>query len=239
MPKPAQIPSELEPFHDKLLDGLHFCRLAYDRLDELLALPDQRHTLRERRGPVKKLLEELLPICRYIQTFYGPGQYLAVRWIYGSQSLDAKIESSGAAVDHGMWPARSTLEITQAVHENEYLMRELLNSKGGGFGLDGITKGAGKRGAREIFSEPMAYSNQSYIGEMAEIVLKSIGSKVAKAAQGKYPDDTTLIVDCSLTTIFLRSEWEALLETVRSRLPVHSFVQIFLTAASGKYSATL
>jgi len=239
MQRPASVHPILEVFHDRLLDGLEFCRLAYSLFDDAVNQPDDGHTLRERRGPLKQLIEELLPICRYVQTFYAPGQYISVRWVYGNQSFDAKVEATGKMVDHGMWPSNGTLEITQAVHENEHLMRELLNTKGGGFGLDGLSRGKGRRGAREIESVATSYSNQSYINDMCSIVLKAIEAKVVKLANGDYPEGTTLIVDCSLTTIFLSNEWDKLIEMVRSALPTNRFDRIFLTAASGRYSATL
>jgi hypothetical protein len=229
----------IEDLHEKTLDGLEFCRLTYLNFDKILSQPNSGKVVRERRGPVKQLLEELLPICRYIQTFYGPGQYISVRWVYGNQSFDAKVETTGFMVDHGMWPSHGTLEITQAVHKNEYLMRELLNTKGGGFGLNGIKPGKGSRGAREIDSQPTSYTNQSYIGEMCDIILEAIRSKIIKLENGNYPRDTTLIVDCSLTTIFLPSEWEKLMTMVRGDLPSNDFVRIFLTASSGGYFASL
>lgn len=239
MQGPTGVHARLEVFHDRLLDGLEFCRLAYSFFDETASHPDDGYMLRERKGPVKQLIEELLPICRYIQTFYGPGQYISVRWVHGNQPFDAKVETTGKMVDHGMWPSNGTLEITQAVHENEHLMREVLNTKGGGFGLDGLSAGKGKRGAREIESVATSYTNQSYINDMSAIILKAIDAKVAKLEKGDYPEDTTLIVDCSLTTIFLSNEWERLIEMVRAASPTNKFNQIFLTAASGRYTATL
>lgn len=228
-----------ETFHDKLLDGLDFCRLTYSLFDEIAKQPAGYNLLRNRERPEKKLLEELFPIARYVQTFYGPGRYISVRWLDGNQSFDAKIQTSGRLVDHGAWPPSGTLEVTQAVHANEHLMRELLNAKGGGFGLDGLRAGKGKRGARDIESIPVSYTNQSYIGDMAAIILKAIEAKTHKLARGHYPDDTTLIVDCTLNTIFLRDEWERLIKLVRTTLSRTGFVRIFITADSGTYFETL
>jgi hypothetical protein len=85
----------------------------------------------------------------------------------------------------------------------------------------------------------MSYTNQSYIGEMCDIILKAIRSKIIKIENGNYPEDTTLVVDCSLTTIFLPSEWEELIAMVRSDLPSNDFVRIFRTANSGGYFASM
>jgi hypothetical protein len=229
----------LEVFHEKMLDGLEFCRLAYLCFDQIANQPDGDRILRERRGHVKKIIEELLPISRYIQTFYGAGQYISVRWVCGTQSFDAKARATGLMVENGMWPHETTLEITQALHKNEHLMRELLNSKGGGFGMDGIEAGKGKRGVREIKSEPTSYSAFSFIDDMCEIILKAVEAKTSKLEAGVYPNDTTLIVDCSLITVFLADEWDKLIRMVRARLPHTGFARIFLTASSGHFVATL
>lgn len=236
---PDKIPAIIESFHDKKIDGLEFCRLAYSLFDEIVSQENGGYILRERKGPVKQLVEEILPICKYIQTFYGLGQYISVRWLYGNQPYDAKLESKGEMVIQGAWPSSGTLEVTQAVHENEHLMRELLNSKGGGFGLNGISHGKGKRGARDIESVATVYNNQNYIDDMCEIVLKAIQAKILKLAKGDYPEDTTLVVYCSLITVFDSIEWGKLVGMIRLRLPKNEFKCIFLTGASGHYSAII
>jgi len=239
MRRQLEIPSKLGMFHDKLLDGLEFCRLAYTYFDEIASGPNGGRVLHERKGAIKQLLEELLPICRYVQAFYGPGHYISVRWMQGNQAFDAKMESTGALVDHGMWPSSGTLEVTQAVHPNEHLMRELLNAKGGGFGLDGLSAGQGKRGEREIQSVPTSYSNQSYIDDMCSLILKAIEAKIKKLKNGDYPEETVLIVDCVLMTIFLPGEWDQLVAMVKVNISARGFRQIFLTAETCRYSAVI
>lgn len=239
MVKPFEVPPALKIFHDQSIDGLEFCKLAYARFDEIITLPDDGHTLRERKGYIKQLIEEILPICRHIQTFYSQGRYLSVRWMHGSQHFDAKVQSTGTAVDRGWWPSEGTLEVTQAVHVNEHLSRELLNADGACFGLDGITRVKDTAGKRRIESKPTAYHNESYIFDMCSIILKAIAPKVSKMADGHYPADTTLIVDCALITIFAPHEWEKLVSMVRDSLPSHGFKRIFLTATSEMYYATL
>ena len=97
--------------------------------------------LRSRQRPEKKLLEELFPICRYIQAHYGPGLYMSVRWVDGNQGYDAQICSTGAVVEAAAWPATGHLEVTQAVHPKEHLMRELLRTEGSGFSVEGLSVG--------------------------------------------------------------------------------------------------
>ena len=83
------------------------------------------------------MLEELLPIAKYVQANYRPGRYISVRWMDGSQPFDAQIEQRGAYVSENHYPSVGHLEVTCAMHPNEYLSRELLDTKGSAFGLEG------------------------------------------------------------------------------------------------------
>lgn len=105
--------------------------------------------------------------------------------------------------------------------------------------MDGIKAGKGKRGMREVESEATVYTNQSYIPDMAVIILNAITAKILKLQNGDYPENTTLIVDCALNTIYLKDEWDRLIDLVREKVPANSFSRIFLTADSGYKSVTL
>jgi len=116
----------------KLLDGLDFCRVVYDFFDEVSSEEDGVGRLRLRSTKnEKRLIEELIPIARYVQARYREGRRIKVRWFSGSQPYDAILWSSGGLVDHGMAPKRVHIEVTTAVHENEYLERRLLLERGG------------------------------------------------------------------------------------------------------------
>lgn len=223
-----------DQFEGKLIDGLEFCRLAYLIYDDLRKKPDGMNALRERQRPIKRLVEEIFPICRYVQNFYGPGRFISVRWVEG-QAYDAEIVASGQLIEVGEWPALGKLEVTQAVHKNEYLMRERLSKEGFAFGLDGLSRESFDDGSKRVKSVPTIHDNQSYIDEFVGIMLTAIAGKISKG----YPPETTLIVDCVLNTIYLRSEWEALIQRVRARLPSHNFAQIFACSIVGNYSTII
>jgi hypothetical protein len=225
----------LDPLHDKSLDGLEFARVAFKLFEDVYQLPDDGNTLRERRGDVKPLLEEVLPIARYVLAHYGHGQYMTIRWVRGSQPFDAKVETHGGRVDHGMWPAQGTLEVTTAQHPNEYLMRERLNSEGGAFGLDGLRRVKGPAGAKSVESVPTVHSNFETINAMAGLIVGSIQAKAA----ADYPSDTTLIVNVELNGLYLTEEWLQLTHLVREGCPSHRFVEVFLCAGPGLYSTPL
>jgi hypothetical protein len=225
----------LDPLHDKALDGLEFARIAFKLFEDVHQLPDKGNTLRARRGDVKQLLEEVLPIARYVLAHYGHGQYMTIRWVRGNQPFDAKVETRGSRVDHGMWPAQGTLEVTTAQHPNAYLMRERLNSGDGAFGFDGLRRVRGPAGAKSVVSVPTVQSNLGTINAMADLIR---GSIQAKAASG-YPPDTTLIVNLELNGLYLTEEWLQLVQLLREECPSHRFLDVFLCAGPGLYSTPL
>ena len=59
-------------------------------------------------------------------------------------------------------------------------------------------------------------------------------------AGGSYPTDTTLVVDCTLHTVFLQDEWDKLIQIVKAKMPQpHGFVRIELYANWGEHAAVL
>ena len=187
-----------------------------------------------RRRPTrieKKLLEELLPICAYVQASYRPGRYMSVRWMDGSQNFDAELHQRGAYVLEHYYPAKGFIEVTCTMHSKEHLMRELLDTKGTAFGLEGIRRM--KNG--DIESTPVAYSYPEFIDDYAAIVLEQIAQK----ARVHYPANTTLIVQCTLNTIYMPNEWGDLISRIRTGLPTNNFREIYLYDPNGRYSQSL
>lgn len=77
---------------------------------------------------------------------------------------------------------------------------------------------------RRIISEPVAFSNGSFINDMAGYILNEIAAKAAK----EYPPGFTLIIQCSLNHLYLADEWIALVEKVRQDLPQNSFGEVWM-----------
>lgn len=224
--------SPLLQFDGKLIDGLKFCAMTYALFERIRSTESGSSRLRMRATEVeKRLIEELLPICKYVQAKYGAGRFISVRWINGSQQFDAEVAQAGIYVEQGYFPAFAYLEATCVMHTNDYLSRELLDTKGGAFGLDGIRRL--KNG--EIESKPVIRRNREFIQSYSELVLKQIGKK----AGIKYPPETTLIIQCSLNTLYTLEEWETLVAEVRSLQPEHRFREIFMFDAVFKYSCSL
>jgi len=138
---PAGQQFNLSTFDGQLLDGLDFCRKVYDLFDQVKAGPDGIEKLRLRPTKLeKRLVEELIPIARYVQARYREGRRIKVRWFCGSQPFDAVLWSSGDLVKHKMARRKVVIEVTTSVHANEYLTRRLLHERGGSFGVKGILR---------------------------------------------------------------------------------------------------
>lgn len=212
----------LASFDGAMLDGLQFVRQAYDLFEQIRAEPEGVSRLRMRDGhDEKRLIEEVLPIARWITANYRLGFYTSVQWVDGSQTFDARFERHGAVLEHTTYARTGHLEVVSVVHKNDRWMREQLEREGGTFGLDGLSK---DRATGVISSVPTAYQNQSYIGDSGRLMLARIGEKAAKP----YPENTTLVVRFVPPTVFLQSEWQAMIVQVRDGMPMHTFDSIFV-----------
>ena len=215
-----------------LLDGLEFCSKVYALFESIRSECDGPSRFRRRPTRVeKKLLEELLPICKYVQASYRPGRYMSVRWVDGSQRYDAELLQRGSYVSENYYPAAAFLEVTCAVHPNEHLSRELLDTKGGAFGLEGIRRL--KNG--DIESIPVCYQNREFIETFAAIVNEQIAKKETKP----YPVNTTLIIECTLNMPYMPEEWGELIARVRATLTKSRFREVYLYDTVCHYSQAL
>jgi hypothetical protein len=224
--------SALSPFDGNLLDGLTFCSKVYGLFESIRATEHGRSRLRMRATSVeKKLIEELLPICKYVQTKYRAGRYISVKWVSGNQHFDAEICQSGGYVDIGHCPASAYLEVTSVVHPNDYLSRELLDNGGVAFGVEGVRR---VKRTREIQSEPFTRRNGDFIDAYVPLVI----GQITKKAGIEYPAETTLVIQCSLNTLYTPDEWDALVAKVSDGLPDHSFSEIFIYDAVSEHCAS-
>lgn len=222
----------LSHFDGNSIDGLQFCAQAYELFEAIRRAEDGRSRLRMRASPIeKKLVEELLPICRYVQAKYRLGRYIAVKWIDGNQQFDAEFNQAGARVDLGYEPAAGHLEVTCAMHQNDYLARELIEKGKPVFGVEGLRR---EKGTKKIESEPVVHANNDFIDTFCALVL----AQIAKKAGIAYPADTTLVVKCLLNSAYMPAEWGMLMDKVGAGLPEHSFREIFLFDANSDYACS-
>ena len=224
---------DLSTFDGRLLNGLDFCRKVYDLFDKARGEPDGIAKLRLRSTKKeKRLIEELIPIARYVQSRYREGRRIKVRWLSGSQRYDAILLSSGGLVEHGVAPKKLFVEVTTSVHPNEYLTRRLLHERGGSFGVKGISR---DKRTGTILSKPHVHINDELAMDLADQILERLKAKTAKP----YPLETVLIVNCVPNGLILESEWNDAIARVtdaKLRLP---FREVFLVENVMSYSTTL
>jgi hypothetical protein len=212
----------LGSFHNKLIDGFVFCRKAYALLEQIKREPNGIQRIRARKSQLeKKLIEELLPLAKYIQLKYRPGNTVKVRWLNGNQNYDAVIRQSGFLADNGYVRPESHLEITCAVHPNDHLARELSAADKPVYGLEGLTR---DKATKMVVSLPTVRTGYEHVDRFVQIIADLIKKKSAKS----YPTNTTLLVDCNLDIGYDRHEWDHLIRRVQEQTPSHPFIEIIL-----------
>lgn len=213
--------SVLRKFDGNIIDGLVFCRMVYAAAEELRGTEEGLRQIRLRSTDIaRKLMGELLPIACYVQTSYRPGRYLSVKWVNGSQSFDAEIHQHGGLIDRGHYPSLAYLEITSAMHENEYRSWSILVDKGFVSSPEGIIA----RKGQPWRSEPVVFSDEEHVSNFAPIIIERIKDK----ASINYPEETSLVIQCHLNTLYTPNEWRALVDEVESKLQPLPFKEIIL-----------
>jgi hypothetical protein len=223
----------LKDFDNHLMDGLDFCKKVYDSFEQIRRGIDGTKRLRLRRSQLeKKLIEELIPIARYVQARYSHGRRLKVRWLSGGQQYDARLLSSGALVDNGLVPKRQFLEVTTAVHEKDHYLRRLLDEQVPTFGVKGI---AWDPKTKKPISRPHAYRNTEAQADLSARIIQRIMVK----NKIDYPRRTVLVIQCFLDRLILEDEWQQSIEEVRRVSLSHRFEEVFVFDSNYHYSATL
>lgn len=211
----------IDDFDGQLLDGLEFCAKAYALFENLRIKPGGIELLRLRSGSNEKLLlDELFPICRYIQTYYRPGRYISVRWTKGSQSGDAELHQHGDYVTQGCYSQLACLEATCAMHENEHCIRKLINQGKVAYAPEGINA---KRGT-PLQSEPVVFRNDENIQNFAPIIVAAIQKK----SKINYPKNTSLVVQCNLNGLYTPNEWRLLISEVERQIVETPFLEVLV-----------
>jgi hypothetical protein len=225
----------LSQLDGQVIDGLVFCKMVYSLFDEITQSSEgiSRIRLRGKRAnqTEKKLIEELLPICKFIHLKYRPGRYLSINWINGNQQYDAKLQQQGKLITKEYYPASGYIECTTVMHENDFLQRELLDTQGYAFGLEGISRSSNG----QIESKAASYHNLEFIEIFSKLLIKGINKKLKL----NYPPNTTLLVECFLNTIYTQGEWDALILSIKQNIKNHKFQEILIFDSSSEKHACI
>jgi hypothetical protein len=224
---------DLSTFDGRVMDGLAFCKKVYDMYDQIRSEPDGSSKIRMRSTKKeKRLAEELIGIARYIQCRYAVDRRLKVRWEAGSQPYDAVVFASGPLAEYGLIKRRIYLEVTLAVHENEHLVRELVNSGVPSFGPKGTTR---DRKTKQIISNAHTRDENEIANDLASQIVARLKSKAEKP----YPENTVLIIQCIPNSVMLPQEWNPAIKQVNDATIPHPFLEVFVCCGHLNQSATL
>ncbi len=224
---------DLLTFDGKLLDGLRFCRKVYDLIEQVKSDPGGVAKLRIRSQKLeKRLIEELIPLARYVQARYQEGRRIKVRWLAGSQNHDAVLLSSGEKVKHRVVPKELLVEVTTSYSDNDHLARRQLHEEGMTWGPKSISQD--KKTGKTV-SKPYVFTNDERALDLAEQILKRIKDKAGKG----YPPGTVLIVNCFPSGVLLDDEWDKAMTLVRDAGLHDAFREVFLIELVRSNSATL
>jgi hypothetical protein len=124
------------------------------------------------------------------------------------------------------------IEVTTAVHANEYLVRELIDEGGVSFGVKRVSR---DKSTRQVVSEPYVYGNHEVAKDLADQILHCLREKSEKG----YPPRTVLIVNCITNSIVHDDEWHDAVERVKDAQAHFSFAEVFLIDLLRSHSATL
>jgi hypothetical protein len=88
------------------------------------------------------------------------------------------------------------------MHENEHWIWKLLSSGQPAFSPEGIRKPKGML----VESKPVVNTNNEHVEKFVRIVLREITKKAGLS----YPVDSSLIVECSLNSLYTPDDWDLL-----------------------------
>ena len=174
---------ELSEISNRLMDGLIFCRKIYKILENIKQSKDGIDKVRLQKGIMNKFIKEVLPIARYVQMRYSPGRKIKVKWINGYEAYDAYLLSSGFLINMGEVSRKQFIQVTTAVHQNDYLCRQYFIEKGHSWGPK-ITKR--DKLTKEIISEPYCYTDDEHADDFAAIIIERIRIKIKKVMNMSY-----------------------------------------------------
>ena len=208
-------------FDNRLMNGLDFCKKVYEFTEQIRKGPDGVNRLRVRDREEKKLMEELVPIARYVQARYSLGRLMKVRWILGNQPYDACVLSAGFLTEKSVVPKRQFLEVTTAVHRRDYMLRQLLTQEQLVFSVKGISQ---DRRSKNIVSRPYVSDHREAENALARRILDCISAKAAK----RYPRGTALVIQGIPDELMLADEWEYTIQKVKESDFDHEFDEVFI-----------
>lgn len=169
---------DLSLFKSELMAPCTFAERAFGALE---TITDDDARIR-RIGPIKNLMEEILPLAVFARYFDMPERRVRCRYLGDSGTEpDGELVLSGRAVDLGFYPARIEVEATCAEDGKAYLRREALAKHGAVFAGANIARtGRRREAASVIVSRPEVRDGEAAPRDLGALVRAAIDKKVAK-----------------------------------------------------------
>lgn len=171
------------------LQGTRTQRQLSDWMNDVLSAfgstPKGKSAFRFNKGGlIKQLVEEMLPLKRFAEAFYGENSEVQFRLVIGNQSYDALVvDLAGRTIRH--------LQITQAFDGYETYLRKLHLDQHKSVGITGPTPTKDKQIGRTSQSPGFAVDHGEVLGKS----FQDIRSAVARKSTMRYEPGTSLIVN--------------------------------------------
>jgi hypothetical protein len=203
--------SDIQDCDNECMDGLDFCRKVYLAYEKCVPDPELQPVgtthKKNRNSQNKKLFEELMPLCVYVQEHYRFAHYLDVEWHNGSQQFDAIIYQRGWIARNEQLPEQYYIELTTAQHLQQHLADELSHTGKGHGGPKSISLPTETKKAnpdRTIISEVRCFDTPEMLTETCSLIIDAINEK----SKINYKSPTVLVVNLRPPSMILRDrEW--------------------------------
>ncbi len=117
------------------------------------------------------------------------------------------------------------------MHQNEHWIWKLLNEGKPTFAPEGIEKLKGT----PVESKAVAFSGSEHISSFAPSVISLIREKM----QINYPENTSLVVQCYLNSLYTLNDWRQLTVTVEQEIRTSRFQEVLLVNGTNDLSTPL
>ena len=169
-----------------------------DLVAKVKAEPDGLERIRLRKGLVKELMNEALPIGLICSKYFDDSRHVGISLKIGNQNFDAEVSDTRSDCSSVQF-----IEVTLATEgEDDYLRMRVLHEAGSVSGLGGVSKTSTKKKGLKIEVASEMVSQEEVLRRERERVSQAIERKI----NGSYPSNTLLLIGFDDTMSFDRND---------------------------------
>lgn len=218
----------LVEFTNIYLSVPEFIRLTNKNFDAL----SRDDLLRRTNDEIKKFIEEIIPISKFLKFFEMPGRNLKFCYCDGDQNFDGVLKVDGDHVKNGSLLNSYYVEVTTISdgEDKDHLKREALLKYGYVYDDDNIAYNKKKKG--EII-QSVCIRDRS---KLPSLITSKIIKRISKKNKKKYPENCILIIENNLMmkgNLNLK-EWHDILISTKEEFKNNDilFSHIYIIASS-------